>query len=543
MRTALILALTLTVAGVRMHAGPERFTGTPAAKAEFDKGKKLEASNEWTEAALAYKRAWTIDPDFADAHDAYAWARHREALGDISKLGKMTAEETNALRARTKAKDDALNKEYDDLMREHPTAPIYKWAQAQHYNESNIDLQGRMCKETVEMDPTFTPGYRCLATVAGVRGDFDIAADSLRHVMTLDGESPELWLRLVRSQREVPAKYKALTDELIAHLPNTDTAAQALEMWAESLPVPERIAAFERLIAEYPPQKFKSTLDGAMWLFALYDDAAPEKATALAHKISTALPQDKSWQAKVTYSDTLADGEKKAGTDGVAALAVLKTVKVPSYVSRERLQIATARAQDKAGQLDAAYGDLLKAYAPTPGPKLEPALYAYGNRLKKDAATVDKEVWALRTAAAKPATPFALESFVDGKQVSLTDFKGRVVLIDFWFPNCGPCRASFPLLERLYAKHKADGLVYLGINGLEEQNPQVIPLWKSLGLSFTPLKATEKWSDEVYGVKGYPTTFYIGADQQTYFKTHVYDETTFAIADMQLTALLKAAKR
>jgi hypothetical protein len=85
--------------------------------------------------------------------------------------------------------------------------------------------------------------------------------------------------------------------------------------------------------------------------------------------------------------------------------------------------------------------------------------------------------------------------------------------------------------------------VYLGINGLEDQDPQVMPLWKSLGLSFTPLKANEKWADEVYGVRGYPTTFYIGADQQLYFKTHVYDENTFAIADMQLTALLKAAKR
>jgi thiol-disulfide isomerase/thioredoxin len=547
MRKTLLVLLALAVVGIQAHAGPDRFAGTPAAKVEFDKGKALEISNEWEQAALAYKRAWTLDPEFADAHDAYSWARQRQALGDISKLGKMTADERKALHERTTAMEAAVTREYDDLMREHPKAPIYKWAQAQHYNETNIDLQGKLCRETVEMDPSFTPGFRCLATVALVRGDFDIAADSWRHVMAIDGESPELWLRLVRSERESPAKYKALTDELIAHLPNTDTAAQALEMWAESLPVTARIAAFERLIAEYPPQQFKSTTDGAMWLFTLYDDMAPEKAAALAHTMAAALPQEKEWQAKAAYSDTLAKAEKLAETDGAGALALLKTVKVPSYVSKQRLLIATARAQDRAGQLDAAYGDLLKAHAPLPGPKLETALYAYGRRLGKDAATVDKEVWALRTAAAKPATPFSLESFVDGKPVALSDFKGKVVLVDFWFPNCGPCRGSFPLLERLYAKHKAEGLVYLGINGLEDQNPQVMPLWKSLGLSFTPLKTTEKWADEVYGVTGYPTTFFIysppGADQQTYFKTHVYDENMFAIADMQLTALLKAAKK
>jgi tetratricopeptide (TPR) repeat protein len=527
----------------RIGVSSDRFAGTPAAKAEFAKGKTLEISNEWEQAALAYKRAWTIDPEFADAHDGYSWARQRQALGDISRLGKMTPEERKALHERTTAMEAAVTKEYDDLMRAHPAAPIYKWAQAQHYNESNIDLQGQLCRETVQMDPAFTPGYRCIATVAGVRGDFDEAADSWRHVMAIDGESPEIWLRLARSEREVPAKYKALTDELIARLPNTGAAAQALEMWAESLPVTERIAAFERLIAEYPANQFKSTTDGAMWLFALYDDMAPEKAAALARKMSAALPQEKEWQSKVAYSDAMTDAEKKAQTDGAAALAVLKTVRVPSFVSKQRFLVATARAQDRAGQLDAAYGDLLKAYAPQPGPKLEPVLYAFGKRLGKDAATVDKEVWALRAAAAKPATPFSLESFVDGKPVSLADFNGRVVLLDFWFPNCGPCRSSFPLLERLYAKHKDDGLVYLGVNGLEDQNPQVMPLWKSLHWSFTPLKATEKWSDEVYGVTGYPTTFFIGADQQTYFKTHVYDETTFVIADMQLTALLKAAKR
>jgi thiol-disulfide isomerase/thioredoxin len=543
MRKALILVLTLFIGGSRIHADPGRFAGTPAAKAEFDKGKKLEASNEWEEAALAYKRAWTIDPDFADAHDAYSWARQRQAMGDISRLGKMSADERKALSARTKAMEESVIKEYDDLMASHPNAPIYKWAQAQHYNETNIELQGKLCRETVETDPGFSPGYRCLATVAGVRGDFDAAADSLRHVMAIDGEAPELWLRLVRSEREVPAKYKALTDELIAHLPNTDTAAQALEMWAESLPVAERIPAFERLMVEYPPQKFASTADGATWLFALYDDGKPERAAALAHTMAAALPENKEWQAKAAYSDTLADAEKKADTDGAGALALLKTAKVPTYVSSQRLLLLTARAQDRAGQLDAAYGGLLKAYAPLPGPKLESALYAYGRRLGKDAATVDKEVWALRTAAAKPATPFSLESFVDGKEVLLADFKGRVVLLDFWFPNCGPCRSSFPLLERLYDRHKADGLVYLGINGLENQDPQVMPLWKSLGWSFTPLKSNQKWADEVYGVTGYPTTFFIGADQQTYFKTHVYDENTFAIADMQLTALLKAAKK
>ena len=169
-------------------------------------------------------------------------------------------------------------------------------------------------------------------TSSVARTQVDAAAAAWRKVMAIDGESPELWLRLVRSVRESPAKYKALTDELIARLPHTDTAAQAYELWAESLPVTPRIAAFERLIADYPPQTFASTATGAMWLFALYDDAAPVKAAALAHAMATALPKDKEWQSKVAYSDTLAAAEAKAEAERLHAHEVQFFFKEPARV-------------------------------------------------------------------------------------------------------------------------------------------------------------------------------------------------------------------
>jgi hypothetical protein len=68
-----------------------------------------------------------------------------------------------------------------------------------------------------------------------------------------------------------------------------------------------------------------------------------------------------------------------------------------------------------------------------------------------------------------------------------------------------------------------------------------MPLLKSLGWGFTPLKGSEKRADEVYHVRGYPTTFYIGRDGRVYFMTHVYDDATMGVADMEIKALLKAA--
>lgn len=60
------------------------------------------------------------------------------------------------------------------------------------------------------------------------------------------------------------------------------------------------------------------------------------------------------------------------------------------------------------------------------------------------------------------ATDFTLMD-VEGKAVRLSDFAGKVVLLDFWATWCVPCEAEMPHLEKLYREHRDEGLVILGI--------------------------------------------------------------------------------
>ncbi len=62
----------------------------------------------------------------------------------------------------------------------------------------------------------------------------------------------------------------------------------------------------------------------------------------------------------------------------------------------------------------------------------------------------------------QPAPTFKLAD-LNGNQVSLDQFKGKVVLLDFWATWCGPCRMSMPLLEKLQSQYTAD-LALLAIN-------------------------------------------------------------------------------
>ncbi|MCH7727397.1 MAG: TlpA family protein disulfide reductase [Planctomycetes bacterium] len=52
----------------------------------------------------------------------------------------------------------------------------------------------------------------------------------------------------------------------------------------------------------------------------------------------------------------------------------------------------------------------------------------------------------------------------DGKALSLTDLKGKVVVLDFWGVWCPPCRRAMPHLKELYERHKNDGLVVIGVH-------------------------------------------------------------------------------
>src|SRR5688572_27455575 len=62
-----------------------------------------------------------------------------------------------------------------------------------------------------------------------------------------------------------------------------------------------------------------------------------------------------------------------------------------------------------------------------------------------------------------PAPKFSLDSLA-GKTVALEQYKGQVVMINFWASWCGPCRQEMPLLEQLYAKYKPMGFTMLGVN-------------------------------------------------------------------------------
>jgi thiol-disulfide isomerase/thioredoxin len=83
--------------------------------------------------------------------------------------------------------------------------------------------------------------------------------------------------------------------------------------------------------------------------------------------------------------------------------------------------------------------------------------------------------------------------------------------VTFWFPGCGPCRGEFPNFEHVVRKFQGKDLVYLGINGIRDQDGYVESFMRGTRYSFTPLRGEEQVT-KAYKVGGYPENLLIDRD-------------------------------
>ncbi len=108
----------------------------------------------------------------------------------------------------------------------------------------------------------------------------------------------------------------------------------------------------------------------------------------------------------------------------------------------------------------------------------------------------------------KPAPEFSLKD-ADGRTVKLSDYRGKVVLLNFWATWCGPCKFEIPWFKEFEQKNKDRGLAVLGVAMDEEGWDVVKPFLSSLQVNYRILLGNEQVSQLYGGVESLPTTFLI----------------------------------
>ncbi|MDJ0701170.1 MAG: TlpA disulfide reductase family protein [Woeseiaceae bacterium] len=102
------------------------------------------------------------------------------------------------------------------------------------------------------------------------------------------------------------------------------------------------------------------------------------------------------------------------------------------------------------------------------------------------------------------APDFALKSST-GENLRLSEYRGDVVMINFWATWCGPCRQEMPLLDELYTRYERVGFNLLGVN-IDDDSRRAMQMVDELGVSFPVLFDARKEVSKLYEVDAMPVT-------------------------------------
>jgi len=98
-----------------------------------------------------------------------------------------------------------------------------------------------------------------------------------------------------------------------------------------------------------------------------------------------------------------------------------------------------------------------------------------------------------------------------GQQVKLSNYRGQVVLINFWATWCGYCRTEFPVIQESYERNREKGLVVLAVN-VQDRRQNVQAYVEEMGLTFPILLDPLGRATGSYQARGLPTSYFVNQE-------------------------------
>ena len=110
-----------------------------------------------------------------------------------------------------------------------------------------------------------------------------------------------------------------------------------------------------------------------------------------------------------------------------------------------------------------------------------------------------------------------------GRTISLADYRGKIVLLDFWFRNCFPCLKAIPELQKIHENFKSRGVEVIGVHCYDANNKNPEGVMARMKANYQIAVGGDAVA-KLYNVSSYPTMYVIGPDGKILMSKNGYDE-------------------
>ena len=517
-----------------------------ASEASYEEGERAYQERNLDDAVAHFRAAIELDPNNTKAHQQFIRAVQDLGRSEIS--AELDEDARDA--AMMAAGDESFEKllaTYQEWSQDWSEIAAYKWALGELHMYRDYDKVLQYTNEAIALDPGLADGYSTLALIADVSGDKERELELLRKAAETAPESPDKAFYYAATLNKTdPALGRVASLGVAERFPESERGAQALYWLAyRTEDRSEQIALYERLRTTYPPEDFSWSASGMTLLADLYSESHPEKALALAEQMVAATAEEPDgwsagiWNDRLTFqrnvmkgSELIADGQYQQ------AVELLEGTTIPRYVNANVFHETKAKALDGAGQTDEAYEYLLRQAAKEPTDRVWAATHVYAKKLGKDDNTTKAEIREALEEDAEQIEDYSFERYDNGARVSLSDFKGKVVLLNFWYPFCGPCRGENPELQKVLEEYGPKGFEILALNVHPEEDQFVLPYANGNGFDFIQLRSDMEFAKTEFQARGMPTNFLLDVEGRKVLELPPISGTRVRTLELQIESLL-----